>query len=208
MGLVKILPKNYEKNYLVAYLIPPIVYMSQTDRHDLEKLNDGICNNTLISIEYKSKKNNIKIEITKGPFEPNLHRVVLDSLIPNAKGDLVRTYIDTRIDGVYAWGTDATIPKTEVKTFQITWNENSIEIPKSSYSNLYELRICSKYSKVEAYLTENGLLYIYMDASDGAGSYSVKFVFDNTKYLTKFISANEMVDGFDSLDCTAEIEED
>lgn len=39
--------------------------------------------------------------------------------------------------------------------------------------------------------------------SDGAGSYSVKFIFDRTKYLTRIVTTNEMVNGYDFLDGTA-----
>ncbi len=103
------------------------------------------------------------------------------------------------IDRNNAYGVDETNPKKELKNPRIKWNQHWIAIPKDAYSNLYNPGI-----NIEAYLSKNRkLLYVYMQGGDGARSYSVKFVFDKTHYLTRLITTNECVDEFDFLDATS-----
>ncbi len=89
-------------------------------------------------------------------------------------------------------------PKKKVGGITIKWDDAQVAIPESAYANLYEP------NSIEAYLSRRKkLLYIYLQGSDGAYSYSVKFVFDKKKYITRLITTNECADGFDFLDATS-----
>jgi len=86
------------------------------------------------------------------------------------------------------------------------WNGLDISIPDSTFSNLYEHNMCSDYLAVEAYIFKIKKLFIYVNTSDGAGEYSVKFVFDKEKYLIRIVTTNEMTNGYDFFDGTAKYE--
>jgi hypothetical protein len=95
------------------------------------------------------------------------------------------------------------MPRTEIKSMSIKWNKINLAIPDSAFSNFYEPHICLDYLPVEAYIFKNQYLYLYIIGSDFADGFSVKFVFDKRKYLTRIVGTNEMTDGFDFLDGTA-----
>lgn len=85
----------------------------------------------------------------------------------------------------------------EERRFKVTWNGTRLHIPSSAYANLYEFNLTS----IEAYIShKTGCMYVYVSASDGAGAYSVKFVFSRKGFVTRLISTNECTDGFDCID--------
>ena len=89
----------------------------------------------------------------------------------------------------------------EISHLKIKWNKNWLSIPDSAYHNLYEAHLCLGHLPIEAYITKgNKLLFIYLYGSDGAGGYAVKFVFNRKKYLTRIVTTNELIDGYDFLD--------
>jgi hypothetical protein len=95
------------------------------------------------------------------------------------------------------YGKDGGLPSLEVREFDVNWNGVRLRIPKESFANLYEFHLPS----IETYVSRTmGCLYVYVSASDGAGSYSVKFVFNKTGFVTRLISTNECTDGFDCVD--------
>ena len=105
------------------------------------------------------------------------------------------------IDNKPAYGIDGNQPLTEIKQFKIKWNEKSLSIPDSVFSNLLEIHLCLDYLPIEAYITKNNkFLYLYAHASDGAGAYSVKFIFDSKGFVTRIVNTNECTDGYDFLD--------
>ena len=129
-------------------------------------------------------KQNITIILASGSFVAANHKIDLPANL---------------IDNKKCYGIDQKKPKKDIQHLKIKWNNRWLNIPPSAYANLYE-----PYMSLEAYLSKNKkLLYIYMDGSDGAGSYSVKFVFNRQGYVTRLITTNECTDDFDFLDGTA-----
>ena len=129
-------------------------------------------------------KQAIRISLISSSFVPENHKINLPANL---------------IDGRECYGIDQDYPKREIHSFKIKWDKKWLYIPISAYSNLYE-----PFMSMEAYLSKNKkLLYVYIDGSDGAGSYSVKFVFNKNGYVTRLITTNECADDFDFLDGTA-----
>jgi len=175
------------------------------DRQKLEKVGGMTCNNNVVTFSYiTQRKERIEITIEKRDFEPSKHKIYLfDTISTVANAYEVKNLIDNR----YSYGIDGDMPKTEFKKISIKWSGLDISIPDSAFSNLYEPHLCSDHFAVEAYISENKNLFLYVCASDGAGGYSVKFVFDKEKYLTRIITTNEMTNGYDFLDGTAKYDE-
>ncbi len=183
------------------------VYIS--DRTQLEKIEGEDCTEKNVSFIYTTEEmNKIEILIEKGTFDFKKHNLnLVDTVFKNVNGEekveslIVKNIIDDR----YSYGIDGNIPISEIKSLIIKWNGKPLDIPDTIYSNLYEPNFCRDRSTVEAYLSGGNNIYLYINCSDGAGGYSVKFIFDREKYLTKIISTNEMPNGFDFLDGTAKV---
>lgn len=101
------------------------------------------------------------------------------------------------IDDKRAYGIDGDIPKTEIKFLKVKFNGKWLTVPHNSFANFYEVHP----KTIEAYLSKDKkFIFLYVNGSDGIGSYAIKFVFDKTKYITRLISTNECTIGFDFLD--------
>ena len=194
-------PRWLFKDELMAHLISPKDTIYIQDRHHLEKITGLKSTDTNAIINYSTKSGDkVSVSISIGSFEPAKHKLYLSDtvykFIHNEKRiDYLK--IKNLIDGKRAYGIDGDFPKTEIKSFKLKYNDKWLTIPKSSFANFYELHLES----IEAYLSKDKtLIYIYINGSDGAGSYSLKFVFDKSKYITRLISTNECTDGFDFLD--------
>ncbi len=193
--------ENRFRHELIESLVNPVDSIYIMDRKLLEKIVGMTCKENVVVFENTAKNGDIiKVKIEKQDFKPSDHKVyLLDTLNIVANAVEVKNLIDNR----YSYGIDGTMPMTEIKSMSIKWNEINVAIPDSAFSNLYEPHLCLDYLPVEAYIFKNQYLYIYMYGSDAAGGYSVKFVFDKRKYLTRIVGTNEMTNGFDFLDGTA-----
>lgn len=207
--------QNWDKilrQELICALIDPSDTIYIEDRKQLEKVNGHDCNDSIVIFNYASKvEDKIEIKIEKGVFEPSKHNLELADTVYKYIHEQKRVdYLEVKniIDGRYSYGVDGTMPESEIKSMTIKWNGQSLTIPDTAYSNLYQPHLCLDYLVVESYLTkDNKNLYIYISGSDAAGGYSVKFVFDNKKYLTRIVGTNEMTDGFDFIDGTAKVDD-
>jgi hypothetical protein len=202
--------QDWEKRFrqeLFESLVNPADSVYVMDRKPLERIAGIKCNGKVFMINSTAKNGDkIEIKIEKGDFEPMKHQIYLNDTIPeivNGRKLYNMLKVKNLIDNRYSYGIDGTMPRSEIKSLAIKWNEINLSIPDSSFSNLYQPHLCLDYLPVEVYLFKNEFLFIYISGSDAAGSYSVKFVFDNKKYLTRIIGTNEMTDGFDFLDGTA-----
>ncbi len=201
------LSQDWEKSFrdeLYNSLTNPTDSIYILDRHQLEKVGDMTCNNKVVTFSYLTQsKERIEIRIEKGDFEPKKHKIYLfDTISTIANAHEIKNLIDNR----YSYGIDGDMPITVFKDMSIKWSGHDISIPDSAFSNLYEPHLCSDYLAVEAYISKNKNLFVYVNASDGAGGYAVKFVFDKEKYLTRIVTTNEMTNGYDFLDGTAKYE--
>lgn len=200
--------QDWEKRFrheLLESLVNPADSIHVLDRKQLEKIIGMTCNEIVVFFENKAKKgDNIKIKIEKQDFKPSHHKVYLIDTVNKIENVVeVKNIIDNR----YSYGIDGNMPRTEIKSMSIKWDEINLAIPDSAFSNLYEPHLCIDYLPVEAYIFKNQYLYIYIRGSDAAGSYSVKFVFDKRKYLTRIVGTNEMTNGFDFLDGTVKYDD-
>ena len=196
------------KRELIDYMQTPRDTIYIQDRMQLEKIGGLECTDTTVTFNYTTKTDDqIFISIHNKKFIATNHTLDLAdtvyTFIHNKKriDDLI---VKNLIDGREAFGIDGTYPRVELDNIRIKWNNTWLTIPDSAFHNLYETHLCLDYFPVEAYLTkDNKLLYIYIAASDGIGSYSVKLVFNRQKYLTRIVTRNEMTHGYDFLDATA-----
>lgn len=197
---------------LIESLIDPSDSIFISDRKTLEKIKGHDCSDSIVTFNYTSKTGDkIEIKIEKGLFDPSKHKLdIADTVYKYIHGQKRVDYLKVKniIDGKYSYGIDATMPQSEIKSLTVNWNGQILTIPDSAYTNLYQPHLCFDHLVVESYLTkDNKNIYIYISGSDGAGGYSVKFVFDKVKYLTRIVGTNEMTDGFDFLDGTAKVDE-
>lgn len=158
------------------------------------------CDETMIAFaDTLASGNAYVIRITSKEFDSTAHRLGRESDKNNPDIRWVE-----RIDGKSHYGTDGFPPNEEISSFLVTINGRDILIPKSAYDRFYNLNLCThsrKYKYIEAYESSDGKhLYIYMEAGDGAGAYSVKMVFDHTRWITSMaerldFSGNAVMDG-------------
>ena len=171
------------------------------DRKKLEKFSEQQKYKDSAVVNYKTKAGvQFHILLASAPFDRSKHKIKpADSFFQVVNGRRQLDYIsgNDRIDNRKAYGIDSDFPKKEIKELKIKWGEHWLMIPKTACTNLFEPNF------IEAYFSKNKqLLYLYMSGSEGAGSYSVKFVFNKTGYITRLIGTNECMDGFDFLDAT------
>ena len=171
------------------------------DRHHLEKISGLKSTDSSAAFNYTSLSGDkISFTINTGKFDPSKHQLHLnDTVFKLINNEKKIDYLEEKdlVDGHKAYGNDGNIPVKEIKTIKIKWNDVLLTIPASAFKNLFEIHT----KTIEAYLSKDKkLLYVYISASDGAGSYAVKFVFGKKKYITRMISTNECTDGFDFLD--------
>ncbi len=158
------------------------------------------CDETMIDFaDTLASGNSYSIRIDSRKFDSTRHRLGWNS----DKNEPEIRWVE-RIDGRSYYGTDGFPPTSEIASFLVTINGRDIRIPKSAYDRFYNLSFCThsrKYQYIEAYESSDGKhLYIYMEASDGAGAYSVKMVFDHTTWITSMaerldFSGNAVMDG-------------
>jgi hypothetical protein len=197
----------FYKEELISYMESPKDTIYIQDRKALEKVVGVQGNDSIINVNYKTNVNELilaKIETKR--FIPSEHKVALPDTIYkfiNNKKRVGHLIIKDSIDNYPAYGINATYPIREIKSLKINWGNTSLAIPKNAFHNLYEVHL----STTEIYITpDNSLLYIYISASDGAGGYAVKLIFNRSGYLSRIINRNECSDGFDFLDANANCE--
>jgi len=120
------------------------------------------------------------VVVESRPFARDLHRI--DG--PSAQ------YGPTMIDGAHFWGADGGIPSREIGTFRVAIDGMELPVPESAIRGLYEPNMCSVNGGSYVWAGESASgnhLFVYMEASDGAGAYCVKWVFSHSAYITRVI---------------------
>jgi len=195
------------RDELISYMESPKDTIFIQDRKTLEKVEGLKCNDSTVLFSYKSiKGDSLYIKVESKKFINSEHTVYLFDtafFYVNNEKRVSELIAKNLIDGKPAYGNVWDYPNMEIKSIKIRWGKVWLTIPDSAYHNLYETHLCLDYLPVEAYITNNNkFLYLYMYASDGAGSYAVKLVFDRTKYFTRIVNTNECSDGYNFLDAT------
>ncbi len=120
----------------------------------------------------------LNIVVKASPFRRKNHRLTFSKITAeNTKPAL------TKIDGKTILGTDGELPHKAIADLKIKLNGQFLLIPKSAFNDLYEPGLAS----LEVYFGRDNTIYIEMDNSDGAGSYSVVWVIRNNKYIKRYI---------------------
>jgi hypothetical protein len=120
----------------------------------------------------KYKGNDIQFSITNEPFN-SIGRVITRS---NGAKWL------THIDGRPTLGTDGDMPKTQIKTINLSVKGKIIPIHEIFQNDLFECDNHFEFKKV------GNTFFAYQANSDGAGFYEVLWVFDSEKLLQRIIS--------------------
>jgi hypothetical protein len=196
---------------LIDYMQAPSDTVYVQDRKKLERIEGFGCNDNTAWFNYLTKTgDSIYVRIVEGKFVPGKHKLYLEDTIfkyVNNKKLVDYTIERNIIDGRPAHGIFGDEPKIEMRILKIKWGRKWLMVPDSCFRDLYECHICNKLSvQPEAYLSDNRFLYMYISASDGAASYSVKFVLNRDGYITRIINNNECTDGFNFLDGMGECE--
>jgi|GEM_PF-449154 len=117
----------------------------------------------------------INVIIDDAAFEEGKHKI-------GKEGNFVE-----KIDGHYFVGSDGEVPRYEFKTFSVRIGSQKINIPKTSYYDLYEPNL----NNFTSGFVYKQTLYVIMHNSDGAGTYDVVFIFKNKKYIGRYVFDGE-----------------
>lgn len=199
------------KKELYSLLLAPGDSIYIEDRGALEELFGSTCTNNEVRYYSASKAPELfQISIKTKKFLPSLHTMQIKDTIfamHHGKKKIDSIVNKNFIDSVQAYGINGDIPKEEFSAFIILRNNSKIKIPRSAYSDLYNIRVCENNKAPEAYISkDNKYLYIYMHGGEGNHAYAVKFVFDNTKYLTRILNTHPCLKDFDFIDGFGECE--
>lgn len=159
-------------------------------RHLLEKFKPLENHDSLVKLEYKQYEVIIKSKV----FNENVHSLDLVDTIWKSNGKV--DYLKTKnlIDGRKAYGIDGNIPRTELSEFIIKVNQEVIKVSNKYFNDIFNVNL----EKTEVYFDPaRNLIFVYINGSDAAGSYSVKYVINKTGYITRIITD---FCGFDFID--------
>ncbi|WP_143143947.1 hypothetical protein [Cytophaga hutchinsonii] len=181
------------------------------DRAALQELHGSTCIKTEARYHSVTKQGElIQIAIKTKPFVASVHQLKLTDTSYVAahgkkKADSIR--IINKIDDTYAYGIHGNKPQTELSTFVILRNNKMLQFPKQFYTDFYNAVLCEHERTTEAYITLNEeYLYIYMHGGDKESSYTVKFIFDRTHYITRIVNTHPCLRDFDFIDGFGECE--
>lgn len=120
------------------------------------------------------KQDSLTIIVHSKLFYPKKHKL---SYYKDAKGEL------EKIDGIRIWGTDGNIPKKAISSVKIIKNTKTFLLPRAAFDDLYE----PKLANLSICTGPENTLYLRMDNSDGAGYYTVIWIFKDNKYKGRYI---------------------
>ncbi|MBW1654059.1 hypothetical protein [Flavobacterium quisquiliarum] len=122
------------------------------------------------------EKDGFNISIESKKFELNLAKLIFSG---KDKSFL------KEINGKSFWGTDGEIPKKAYKSITVTLGNNSIELPKNSFDDLFEPTL---FKTQINYDQKSDTLYITSSNSDGAGGYEIIWIIEKGKYKERKIA--------------------
>jgi hypothetical protein len=123
----------------------------------------------------------IKASIKLSPFDAGKHKLAYDE-----------KYL-IRIDRKTYYGGYSNIPKTFISKIILTAGSDSVMIPATAYSDLYNLNLT--YTDKGILRSRNGIykskdghrIYLYLFCKDATGSYEVTWVIQDKKYLRRVL---------------------
>jgi hypothetical protein len=121
-------------------------------------------------------KDSIEIIVTQKQFEKSKHKFKYNKEA-NSEIEL--------IDNKVYFGKDGEMPETEYQSIKIKLGQKTIDLPKTSLESLYQPNL---FITVANYDTENDIIYIQSENSDGAGSYEVIWKVEKGVYKERYIA--------------------
>ena len=121
---------------------------------------------------FKGDLNDLQITVKSGTFV-KAGRKILDQTPLEEHRNIVA------IDGKEPWGNDGRMPRSEYKSIQFKSGAQTLNFPKSSFNDLFEVNSL-KHITV-AFDKTTGKVYIEAMNSDAAGSYEVVWIINNNK---------------------------
>ncbi len=127
------------------------------------------------------EKDTVTVKLTIGKFVKTGHKIKYINKLA------------VKIDNKPIWGTDGELPKQQINSIYIRIGQDTIQIPKSAYQDLYEPSLSWKEAnkKVGAlsvyYSKDRTRYYIAMANSDGAGFYEATFIIKDKKYFGRVL---------------------
>ncbi len=154
-----------------------------SNRNLLSQLKTTSCDSSKVVLEDKLKNGKTcKITINIQDFQVSKHSI---------KNNEDSTSIK-EIDGLYPFGGQYNVPKSEIGLIDVEVNGKKLKIPQKAYRNLYYPIMCDNFRfvrQVEAYESLNGeFIYLYIYGGNAAGTYFSKLIFDHKEYKTKIVS--------------------
>jgi hypothetical protein len=142
--------------------------------HDLPQWRKAVPSGSLLAC---SKGSN-KLEIRCGRLDPSKHVLTTDKRTGNQM-----------MDGSEVWGIDGPLPLPvrEIKsiTLHSLGNKNKLVFPKGAIKNMLQPTVDAEHFGVAE--SPDGVYYLYMNCSDGAGSYSVVWTIAGNKPVSQYI---------------------
>lgn len=125
---------------------------------------------------------NIQVTISGGKFSPYKHKL----------GYFEEKYL-VKIDSKPFFGNYGKVPKTTIENVSVVIDNDSVSIPATAYSDLYNPIFTVREGGVQksnnkVYLSADGhKMYIYMLKQESGGSYEVTWVIQDKKYLRRVV---------------------
>jgi hypothetical protein len=207
----QVTPNWKHKEELYSFLQYPSDSIYIQDRATLEELPEANCTKTEVRYHtLTSKAELIQIAIKSKPFIASHHHIKLTDTtysISKGKKKPETVIVLNQIDSLKAIGINKNIPESEVASFIILRNNKKLVIPVKAYKDLYNIHFCADHKKPEVYIhPKSKCLYVYLHGSDGQNSYSVKFIFNQTGYVTRIVNTHPCLADFDFIDGFGECE--
>ena len=159
---IKVYKQQTNNDLLEGYVYENRIYrISKFPSLNIKKQDINICS---------LRNDSISVIVQSSKFNPKKHRSSINS-------------DHSFIDGKPFWGTDETIPHLRINFVEVTIKDKKIDIPKNAFDDLYE----PNYRNFDVYLGTNGVIYIEMDNSDGAGAYTIIWIIKDGKYFDRYI---------------------
>jgi len=104
------------------------------------------------------------------------------------------TYTNTHflylVDRKIFFGSDGYPPSQEIDSMSVLFKGNKVDLPRSEYSDLYNL-YPSSYRPIQVSVDKKtGYLYVIVYGSDAAGSYTAVWIFKDGKYIRRVVEGS------------------
>ena len=131
--------------------------------------------------------NGIQVKIKGGVFDATKHKLGYYT-----NQDTEKKYL-TRIDGKPFYGDYGQVPKTTIESVTVLFGNDTIAIPRESFTDLYNPIFSYNDNGVEKYINnvflsaDGRTVYVYMLKREFGGSYEVTWVIQDGKYIRRVV---------------------